>query len=332
MKLEKILDSLNSFEKNSFLKILDNIISNNPKNIIAVEKILSENSKDLKNVDNINIAKVFSLLESEFYEHLFHEFENSSTQIDIITDILIRDGHCIAKLDWFARLYENELDQLNRNLKEFNKTLSSNDEDGDILRKRDYDIYKSCVFTAYQNDENNNQEKRITSDEQSILLTLTKKLELSQEESKLINYSVIPPIKKDIESVINDLKTIGVIFYSKKFNTVFVAQEIVSILRKIRNKEVADKFFRRVLRQIKEPQINQVCKKHNIERKLPLDQKIEKIITEGISFSSILISEIYKEDSPLNERKKYFNELCEKYLNISPALKGLTIDVYSVLN
>ena len=326
MKLEKILDNLNGFEKNSFLKILDIIISNKPKNIIAVEKILSENSNDLKNVDNINIAKVFSLLESEFNEHLSNEFENSSTQIDIITDILIRDGHCIAKLDWFARLYENELDQLDKKLKEFNQTLSYDLADNDFLRKRDYDIYKSCIITAFQNDENNNQEKRITSDEQSILVTLAKKLELSQEEIKLINYSVIPPVKKDIESVINDLKSIGVVFYSRKYNTVYVAQEIVSILRKIRNKEVADKFFRRVLRHIKEPQINQVCKKHNIDKKIHLDKKIERIITEGISFSNMLISDIHKEEVTLNERKKYFNELCEKNLDISPALKGITIE------
>ena len=58
MKLEKVLDNLNSFEKNSFLKILDSILSENPKNVNEVDKILSETSKDLKNIDNINIAKV----------------------------------------------------------------------------------------------------------------------------------------------------------------------------------------------------------------------------------------------------------------------------------
>jgi len=47
MKLEKILDNLNSFEKNSFLKIIDNIYLSNPKNKIAIDKILSDHSKDL---------------------------------------------------------------------------------------------------------------------------------------------------------------------------------------------------------------------------------------------------------------------------------------------
>ena len=41
MKLEKILDKLGSLEKNSFIKIIDNIISKNPKNGKEIEKILS---------------------------------------------------------------------------------------------------------------------------------------------------------------------------------------------------------------------------------------------------------------------------------------------------
>lgn len=42
MKLEKILDSVNSLEKNSFLKIIDNIISNVSKDYKEIEKILSK--------------------------------------------------------------------------------------------------------------------------------------------------------------------------------------------------------------------------------------------------------------------------------------------------
>ncbi len=38
MKLEKILDSLGSLEKNSFIKIIDNIISKSPNNSKKIEK------------------------------------------------------------------------------------------------------------------------------------------------------------------------------------------------------------------------------------------------------------------------------------------------------
>lgn len=50
MKLEKILDKVNSLEKNSFLKIIDNIISDSPKNYKEIEKILSENNNNLKGI------------------------------------------------------------------------------------------------------------------------------------------------------------------------------------------------------------------------------------------------------------------------------------------
>ena len=65
MKLEKILDLLNSFEKNSFLKIIDSIISENPKISSQIDKILIDGSKDLKNMDNINVSKVFTVVENE---------------------------------------------------------------------------------------------------------------------------------------------------------------------------------------------------------------------------------------------------------------------------
>ena len=88
---------------------------------------------------------------------------------------------------------------------------------------------------------------------------------------------MIIPIKKDnIDEKINYLKNIGVIFYSKKFNFIYIPDEIVRVLRKVRKKEIADKFYRRVLKLLKENQINLICKKHNIEKKLSLREKIKK--------------------------------------------------------
>ncbi len=326
MKLEDILDHLNSFEKNSFLKIVDNIIANNPKNIKEIDKILSDKSKDLKNIDNLNVTKVFNLVEAEFIDYIKEEFVNATSQLDILTDIIIRDGNSIMKQDWFAYLYDIELKKIDKKLKEFK--LYIEDENGEIeeLRKRDYSIYKSCVFTAYNNDLESNQDQKITNDEQYILETLSKELELSQEEMKLINYLIIPIQKQPIDEIINDLKNLGVIFYSKKYNTVYIANEVVRLLRKVRGKEVADKFFRRTLRMIREPQINLICKKHNINWKNDLNTKIRSIIEEGISFSGVLNNDIFKEGVKVSEKKKFINELCDKHLKISPSLKGVTLD------
>lgn len=327
MKLEKILDNVNSLEKNSFLKIVDNIKSCNPKNSKEIDKILSDGSYDLKSVDSINIAKVFNLIKTEFGETVKAEFVNTTSQLDILIDIISRDGNGILKREWFGKLYEKELSNINKRTKLLQAELNFDKSELDEQRRRDYNIYKACVQTAYTNDNQNNRENKITDDELSILLTLTKQLELSQEEVKLINYMTIPPEKIDIDSVINFLKNIGVIFYSKKNNLIYVADEIVRILRKIRKKEVADKYFRRILKTFKEPQINIICRKHNISTKeLDYEMKIKQIIKEGISFSSLLINEIHKDGTTLTDKKKFINDLWENGLKVKSTLRGGTIE------
>ncbi|HOS16124.1 MAG TPA: hypothetical protein PKX15_03775 [Bacteroidales bacterium] len=327
MKLEKILDNVNSLEKNSFLKIIDTIKSSNPKNSKEIDKILSDTNNDLKSVDSINIVKVFNLVKNEFADTVRSEFLNMSSQLDILIDILIKDGNCILKQNWLSKLYENELIEIKRKTQALKSQLLLEKSEIEECRKRDYMIYKSCVETAYANDIDNNRESKITNDEQCILVTLIQKLELSQEEVKNINYLIKQPEKKDIESVIAFLKNIGIIFYSKKNNIIYVADEIVSILRKIRKKEIADKYLRRVLKTLKEPQINIICKKHNINIKdLNYDFKIKQIIKEGISFTHLLLNEIYKDNITLSEKKKIINELWEQGLKSQYSLKGNTIE------
>ena len=325
MKLEKILDKLGSLEKNSFIKIIDNIISKNPKNIKEIEKILISVDKGLKSVDNQNVANIFELTSNDFSKHIECEFQEVTSQLDILIDIIIRDGNCIMKQDWFSRLYEKEIKNLNTKIKFLNIEFENEKSELSAERKRDYRIYKSCLTTAYKNDLANNRESKITSDELSIILTLSKELGLSQEEIKLINYTILPIKKLDIHDLINSLKSIGVIFYTKKDSTIYVADEMVRLLRKIRKKEVAEKFSRRTLKLLREPIINQIAKNHNIDRKLTYSEKIEEIIKEGVSFNSLLSSEIYKDGITLSEKKKTLNELCEKGLNINN-LKGNTLE------
>lgn len=326
MKLEKILDHLNSFEKNAFLKIIDGIIADKPKHAKAIDEILMESSGELKNVDNANVAKVFALVEEEFAETLKAEFVNIGSQLDILIDIVSRDGNCIMKQDWFSRLYEKELAALKKRLGVFRASLESEKADISEQRRRDYRIYLNCLKTAYINDEANNQERKVTSDELSILLTLANQLGLSQEEVKLINYLIIPVKRLEIDTVINELKSIGAVFYSKKGSTLYVADEMVRILRKVRGKEVADKFFRRVLRLLREPQINLICKQHSMDWRLPIDEKIKNIIHEGISFSGVLMEDLHREGTKLTEKKQFVNELCDKGLKIDPPLKGVLIE------
>jgi hypothetical protein len=306
MKLEKIFEQLNSLEKNSFIKIVDNIINHDPKELKRINNILDKTESGLKGADNIIIADIFELIGCEFKECIQHEFLNTTSQLDIITDIIVRDGNCIMKVDWFSRLYDAELLNLKRKVKALQDDFDNPKSEIDDARRRDYRIYKKCLETAYMNDVKNNREAKITDDELSILLTLSNELDLSQEEIKLINYMIIPVKKFDIDVIISDMRNLGLLFFSKKLNTIYVADEVVRVLRSIRGKELADKFFKRVLRLLREPQINMIAKKHNIDTKQPLDAKIDEIIREGISLTSILATEIYKDGISLNDKKKFF--------------------------
>lgn len=326
MKLEKILDQLNSLEKGAFIKIIDTIIGSKPKNQKEIEKILSNSDGIIKNVDNSNIAQIFHLIEDEFISLIKSEFRKTSSQLDVVIDLIIQDGNSILKQDWFSRLYENEIKVLKTKIKQFQSDILDEKSDLSNERKRDYKIYEACLRTAYLNDSNNNQDNKITNDELSILITISKELELSQDEVKLINYSVIEPKRIDIIQIIEQLRSIGLLFISKKTNTLYISDEMVRVLRKVRKKDVADKFLRRVLKLFKDPQINLICKKHNIDRKLTIPEKIETIIKNGISLKDILSESVHKEGTSALDKRRFINEFCDKHLNISPALKGSTVD------
>ena len=273
----------------------------------------------------MNVANIFSLISKEFTDYLKCEFQESTTQLDILIDIIIRDGNCLMRQDWFSRLYEIEIKNLKGKIKTLTAELESDKSELSESRKRDFRIYKACLSTAYFNDITNNRDAKITSDELSIIITLSKQLGLSQEDIKLINYSILPIKTSDIQEVINNLKNMGVVFFSKKENMIYVADEMVMLLRKVREQEVAEKFYRRTLKLLREPTINQIAKEHSIDRKLTNSQKIDEIIKQGISFTDLLMNGIYKEGTNLTEKKKTLNELCEIGLNI-PNLKGSTLE------
>ncbi|CAN0595432.1 unnamed protein product, partial [Ectocarpus sp. 12 AP-2014] len=172
MKLERILDKLGSIEKNSFIKIIDNIISKNPTNGKEIDKILSSSDKGLKSVDNQNISRIFNLTSREFQSYIECEFQEITSQLDVLIDIIIRDGNCIMKQDWFSRLYDSEIKNLKSKIKILNSSIEDEKSEISLARKRDYRIYKACLHTAYQNDIENNRDAKITSDELSIILTL----------------------------------------------------------------------------------------------------------------------------------------------------------------
>ena len=325
MKLEKVLDKLNSLEKGAFIKIINSLLSTGCASK-EIEEILAEKDGNLKNADSIQLAQIFNLVSDKYAKYIQEEYTKSTSQLDILLELITRDGNCIMRTEWFAKLYEDQIKKQKKAIKYFKEDLESDKPTIGEERVKDYKIFKACLNVAYHNDEHQNFEPKISTDEQSILDALAFQLGLSQDEVSMIKYSVLGITRVGIDDVIAELKDKGIVFLSRKANTIYIADEMVSLLRRIRGKEVADKFFRRTLLQLKETQINQICRKHGINTKeLSIQQKIEEIIASGVSFSSVLKDEIYKSDIKLIEKKKYLAEFIDDKLAIS-GIKGSTLE------
>lgn len=326
MKLEQILGKLNTIEKTSFSKIIDNIISARPKNIREIDKLLSNYSdKNLRSLDSHLFAKVFEQINDEYQNCLDEQIGNSVSQLDILIDILLKDGNCIMSREWLGDLYKKELKKLKGKIQRLNTAIAGKDISEVDARIRDFIIYKNCVEIAYKNDIKNNQDAKITSDEKSILNALAYNFDLSQEEVKLLNYSVLPITKLSIDEIIELLKNAGIILYSKKHLDIYIPDEFIRLLRGYRNKEVADKYLRRILRLLKDPEINLIAKHHDLDRKLSRREKIKLIINDGIGIRNILKFDIHRPGTTLTDKKKRVNVIVDRGLNLDH-LKGTTID------
>jgi hypothetical protein len=321
MKLSKVFDQTNFQEKGSFYKILNTLVEKS--NNADIEKILANTNGQFKDIESENISKLFEIVRLDFREYLEIEIGGSISQLDILIDILIRDGNAILRDSWFEELYKRQLKKLKETSKDFIDLLDTESKDIEEHRRRDYNIYRECVLIAYGNDEGNNFDKKVTQDEYSILKTLANKLELSNEEIRLIHFSILPINVLEKETLIKLLKDLGIIIYSKKTSNIYVPDEIVKILRDLRGKSMADKYYRRLLGFFKDPIINVICKKHSISLKLEREEKIRSVINQGLSIHSILAQDIFKDPISLNDKKKELNSIMS-YFGMDP--KGVTLE------
>lgn len=334
MNLIKVLDRVNQIEKISFLKILDKYSELNRAKNPKIDKILSESDNVLKKAENCNLVQLFHLLRDDYTEHLKHGIKFSNFQIDLIVDIFTRDGNQMMSREWFDKLYKNSLTSLNKQIKSIEKDLKNNKSELSQDRKRDYLIFKNCVNTAYTNDQEVNREQQISWEEKTILHTLSKSLDLSSEEQKALTYSVIPPEKHNIDDVISELKETGIIFFNRKTNTLFVPDEIIYLLRKLLEIELPFKYLRRILKHLKNAEINLIARKHNINKKLSRDDKIRSILHQGVNVTSLLSNDLYKVGTAKTDRAKRIQELTTKNLGITLPKSGRTLEdkIYNLLN
>jgi len=326
MKLLKVLSKVNQIEKIAFLKILDKyseeLREKNPK----IDRILSESDNVLKKVGDSNIVELFYLLRSKYTDHLDCGLRYSNYQLDLVAEIFIRDGNQMMSRDWFQKLYKKSISNLKKQTKEVQGQIQSDKSSLSPERKRDYIIFQNCVKTAYINDVQQNRDQKITWDERTILETLAKSLGLSNEEERAIMYTVVKPEAFNIDDIINELKEIGVLFFNRKTNTVFVPDEIIYELRKILKIELPYKYLRRILKHLRDPEINLIAKKHNIGSKLSRTEKINEILHHGVNVTLMLNSDIFQDKMTKPDRAKRIQDLIIKDLDITLPKMGRSLE------
>ncbi len=326
MRLIKVLDIVNQIEKSSFLKILDGFCIELRKSKSQIDRILSQGEGQLKNVDDSNIVNLFNLLTEQYKTYLLEKIKFSDYQLDILVDILIRDGNSIMSREWFLKLYNKEILKLESNIKNFSLQLKKENGDLDEQRKKDYQIYKNCVQTGYENDLIQNREQKLSWEEKSILYTLAIGLDLSNEEIRWITHSVIPTRKFKIDDIITEMKESGIVFYNRRTNNIYVPDEIVWLLRDIMGIEIPNKYLRRILKNLTDPELNLITKKHNIDRKLSRPRKIQEIMNHGVNATNLLTDIIFKPGTKKSDKVKRIQALITKGLEFDSIAFGRSLE------
>jgi hypothetical protein len=312
MRLHQILDLMSALEKRQFLNVLESLADKSGRRS-EVEMLLDRSVSDaLKSAEGVVITSVFELLKNEFLQYIIGEIENFNTHAVLYTDILSRDGNSIVPGRWFDTLYGQEIQKLKQRIQDLGETIDADANVGDRERLRDYKVFRRCVLAAFSNDLNNNLEAKITADESAILKALSNELGLSSQEVCEIIFLVVPLTKQDEADALEYLRKTGLVFIQRKTGTIYVPDEVVSLFRLAHGKELADKHFRTMLRLLKDPELNQICKMHGLPmRGVDTDSKIKSIIEAGVSFSNCFEKDIYKPEDSLAERKKRLTEICE---------------------
>ena len=318
MKLLKIINLTSQTEISKFYNILTAIISE------IDESINLDKSTDAEHfVRTFNRPEIYKKYQLELQKSI-----QNDVFLDILSDIIVRDGNCIMSRDWFKILVEKEIKSIKERMKFFKTILENKNRDIESKRIRDYRIFLNCTKTAFNNDISMGNEARITSDEWSILFTLKNELSLSSDEYRTLLYLAIGNCeleKHDIDESIKELRDCGIGFFKKSRQNIYIPDEIINMLREIKGINLAEKYTRRIVKCLDDRQINKIKKNHGI-KEIERHEKIESIIKKGVSVRKILSDEIFNEDTKYYEKKKILYDIIENKLEIHLASYGRTID------
>ncbi|MCW8109191.1 hypothetical protein OPS25_11845 [Alteromonas ponticola] len=223
-------------------------------------------------------------------------------------------------------MYSKEWEVINSRAKELKSTIESIVDSDSFSDEKRLAIYYACYKEAFSNDERINREAKISNEERGILNVLAKKLDVTADDQAGIEHLVETIPMNGVQEALNELREIGLIFVSRKRQTVYVPDEIVSLLHRLQGKELADKHQLRILRTFSDAELSIILKNHRKKiRGIDRKEKILNIMRLGISTTQLLQTDLYSADTSLNERKERLKVLIHD-LDLSLDKLGTTLE------
>lgn len=326
MKLANVLTIVNQIEKSKFINFLDRICTEASEHDKELARRVKNIDGQIKNASSSEVTQLFNLAQPLLKQEVKRQLALSGAQASLLVNILSRDGNCVARISWIEQLYGKEWKQIDAHAKELKKRLNTELEPDKFDEAKRLSIYHLCLREAHTNDIRINREAKITDEERRILNVLANQLDVTEEDKVAIEHLVDPIEKHGVQECLNQLREIGLLFISKKQQTVYVPNEIVAMLHQIQGKQLADKHLLRILRTFSDAELSNVLKAHDKRiRGVERDDKVRSIFKMGLAVSQILTSDMHNANAQTNDRKERLKQLIDD-LHLDLGKLGTTLE------
>jgi len=304
MKLAQVLGQLNQIEKSKFINALDKVCQSVGDSDSKLAKELNSIDGQLKSASGNEITRLFFAVKERFVQYLRETLALEGSQVTLLTNILSRDGNCVARISWIEKLYDIEYRGLTNLSKALETEIKEASDANKFDRRNRLLIYRDCFEVAYFNDLRVNRQAKISDDERTILNILMDRLDITRQEAAAIEHQIIPIPATGVIEALNILREYGIVFINKRTNKVFVPDEVVNILNRIQGKNLPDKYLVRILRSMSDPELSHILKAHDRQiRGVDRQDKIMYVLRAGFSVHNLLTEDMHDPKSSVSERK-----------------------------
>lgn len=327
MKLQQVLSSLNQIEKSKFITCLDKLCAASEDKNNSLSTILDKINCQIKDATGTEITQLFTALSLDYESLIREKLAMAGASMALIVNILSRDGNAVARISWIEQLYTKEQVRLEALSKQLSTEMEQAESDS-FNRPERLKVFRNCLAVAYENDLKSNRQALISDDERTILNQLAIDLKISHDEFAAIEHLSDPVQagKETVESCLQNLREIGVVFINRRRSEVIIADEVVSILNQIQHKELADKYVLRILRCLSDSELSNILKNNDFRiRGVSREEKVKTIMHAGINIRNLLSQDLFNHDDNLNLRKERLKELISE-LDLDVERIGTTID------